>query len=653
MRTFDTLLIANRGEIACRIIRTARDLGLRTVAVYSKADARALHVSMADEAHHIGASQAAESYLNIDAILAAAKASGAGAIHPGYGFLSENATFARAVAEAGLTFIGPSPGSIEIMGDKAIAKAHMLAAGVPCVPGYQGADRSDATLMSHAQDIGVPLMVKAAAGGGGKGMRLVTTLDDLPEALTLARSEASAAFGNDTLILERAVQNARHIEIQVFADHAGNTIALGERDCSVQRRHQKVIEEAPAPGMGQTIRKRMEKAAIAVAKSVGYVGAGTVEFLLDQNGKDFYFLEMNTRLQVEHPVTEMVTGLDLVALQLAVAQGKPLPLSQEDVTLQGHAIEVRLYAEDPTSGFLPSIGKIHQFEIDNAIRVDRGVQSGDAVSPFYDPMLAKLVAYGDTRDAALRKLIQALDNTAILGVTTNLPFLRGLLDHPEVKAGTASTTFLDNTYPNGPSKPALTSKTIALATAQLLRSESQTAQRQSLLSDTSLLGFSSDGGLPIPLDLSIDGDTHNLTATGVGTDHITVAGAGDGWSHTISTDLRIDGLRTQAHHTADDTGGLYLQTAGHHLHVTRAQPWDTTDAASTGALTAPMPGLLVALNISAGDSVTKGDTLAVLEAMKMQHQLSAPADGIVVDLHAEAGQQLTKGALILTMEDPS
>ncbi|WP_412553110.1 acetyl/propionyl/methylcrotonyl-CoA carboxylase subunit alpha [Shimia sp. MIT1388] len=651
MRKFDTLLIANRGEIACRIIRTARDLGLRAVAVYSDADADALHVSMADEAHRIGPASAADSYLNVDAILAAAKASGAGAIHPGYGFLSENADFARAVERAGLVFVGPSAEAIEIMGDKAIAKAHMLDAGVPCVPGYQGDDQADATLLAHARNIGVPLMVKAAAGGGGKGMRLVSKLDDLPEALTLARAEASAAFGNDTLILERAVQNARHIEVQVFADHAGNTIALGERDCSVQRRHQKVIEEAPAPGMTQTLRKRMERAAIAAAQSVDYVGAGTVEFLLDENGEDFYFLEMNTRLQVEHPVTEMVTGLDLVALQITVAQGKPLPVSQEDVTLTGHAIEVRLYAEAPGNGFLPSIGKIYKFEMDNNIRIDTGVRSGDEVSPHYDPMLAKLIAHGDTRDEALRALTQALDNTAVLGVTTNLPFLRDLLDHAEVQNGTATTSFLDDTYPEGPPSPELKPQTVALAAALLLRSENAVAQAQSLLRDTSLAGFSSDGGLPIPLDLSLDGDLHKLTAAGVGTDHITVSG--DGWSHTSSNDLRFDGHRTTAHHAPDGMGGLYLQAAGHHLHVTRAQPWATTDAAANGALTAPMPGLLVALNVAAGDTVKKGDTLAVLEAMKMQHQLTAAADGVVAALHVAAGQQLSKGALILTMEDPT
>jgi geranyl-CoA carboxylase alpha subunit len=651
MTKFDTLLVANRGEIACRIIRTARDLDLRTVAVYSDADADALHVAMADEAHPIGAAPAAESYLNIDTILAAAKASGAGAIHPGYGFLSENATFARAVAEAGLTFIGPSSDAIEIMGDKAIAKDHMLAAGVPSIAGYQGSDQSDATLLSHAKDIGLPLMVKAAAGGGGKGMRLVTEFGDLPEALALARSEAQSAFGSDMLILERAVQNARHVEVQIFADTMGHTIHLGERDCSVQRRHQKVIEEAPAPGMTQSLRTRMGNAAIAAAKSVGYVGAGTVEFLLDENGEDFYFLEMNTRLQVEHPVTEMVTGLDLVALQIAVAQGAALPVSQEDVTLTGHAIEVRIYAEDPTDDFLPSIGKIHTFEADNCIRVDTGVQSGDAVSPYYDPMLAKFIAHGDTRDDALSKLSGALDNSAILGVTTNLSFLRNLLDQTEIKNGTATTTFLDYTHHNGPTKTPLTPQTISLAAALMLRSENDMAQAQSLLPDTSLMGFSSDGGLPIPLDLCMNSDTYPLSVTGAGTPTLTVTG--DGFTHTITTDQRIDGLRSQAHYASDGASGLYLQTAGRHLHVTRAQPWANIDTTTSGALTAPMPGLLAALHVAAGDTVTKGETLAVLEAMKMQHQLTAPADGTVAKLHVDAGQQLAKGALILTMEDPT
>ncbi len=651
MKRFDTLLIANRGEIACRIIRTARELGLRTVAVYSDADAGALHVSMADEAHCIGPATAAESYLNIDAILAAAKRSGAGAIHPGYGFLSENPDFARAVADAGHVFVGPSPEAIKIMGDKAVAKAQMIAVGVPCIPGYQGDDQSDATLLSQAEVIGLPLMVKAAAGGGGKGMRLVTTLVDLPEALTLARAEALASFGSDTLILERAVQNARHVEVQIFADEADNTIHLGERDCSVQRRHQKVIEESPCPAMTETIRMRMGEAAVAAAKSVGYVGAGTVEFLLDETDDNFYFLEMNTRLQVEHPVTEMVTGLDLVALQLNVAQGDPLPLSQEDLQLTGHAIEVRLYAEDPGNGFLPSVGKLQCFEMDITTRTDTGVRSGDVVSPYYDPMLAKLIVHGNTRSEALTKLRRSLDNAAVLGLTTNIGFLRSLLDHPEVTNGTATTTFLDQTYPNGPAAPTMSSSTIALATALMLRSETRTALDASLLPDTSLQGFSSDGGLPIPIDICLNEITHGLSATGVGTANVTVSNGT--WSHVVTNDLRVDGLRLPTHHTSDGAGGLFLQVNAQHLHVTRAQPWTTTSTPSDTSLTAPMPGLLIALHVTPGDKVTKGDSLAVLEAMKMQHQLTARADGTIAATHTEAGQQLAKGALILTLQDPT
>ncbi len=649
MANFDTLLIANRGEIACRIIRTARDMGLRTVAVFSDADAEALHVSMADDAHHIGPAPAAESYLNIAAILAAAKDSGAGAIHPGYGFLSENADFARAVTDAGLIFVGPSPDAIEIMGDKAVAKAHMLDAGVPCIPGYQGADQSDATLLSHAREIGFPLMVKAAAGGGGKGMRLVTEHTALADDLALARAEAQAAFGSDVLILERAVQNARHIEIQVFADRYGNTLALGERDCSVQRRHQKVIEEAPAPGLSQTVRQRMEEAAIAAALSVKYVGAGTVEFLLDENGEDFYFLEMNTRLQVEHPVTELVRGIDLVAWQLTLARDGKIDINLDDITPEGHAIEVRLYAEDAFNSFLPSTGKLHTFKLDSTIRTDAGVRSGDVITPYYDPMLAKLIAFGDSREDALLQLRQALDKTAVLGVTTNLPFLRTLLEHPTVRDGTATTTFLDETYPDGPPEPALTTQTVALAAALLLRSETEAFAAQSPLRDTALLGFSSDGGLPVPLDVSLNGLPYSLTATGVGTPLITITG--EGFAHQVTHDLRVDGQRQSPHHAPDGTGGLYLQTPDHHLHVLRAQPWEKTDTAASGELAAPMPGLLVSLTVATGDTVRKGDTLAVLEAMKMQHQLTAPADGVIAALHAETGQQLAKGALILSLKD--
>ena len=421
---FTKILIANRGEIACRIIRTAQTLGYRTVAVYSEAEPLALHVTLADEAVCIGPAPVRESYLNIAALLAAARSTGADAVHPGYGFLSENDGFAQACLDAGLVFIGPDPQAILKMGNKAGAKRLMLAAGVPCVPGYQGADQSDATLLTKAAEIGFPIMVKAAAGGGGRGMRLVEHPQDLPVALVSARSEAGNAFGSEELILERAVLEPRHVEIQVFGDRHGHIIHLGERDCSIQRRHQKVFEEAPSPAVTPELRARMGAAAVAAARTVNYVGAGTVEFLLDREGH-FYFLEMNTRLQVEHPVTECITGLDLVAWQIAVARGEPLPLTQEQVPLNGHAIEVRLYAEDPYNGFLPQSGDVALWHppTGEGVRVDHGLASGQIVSPHYDPMIAKIIAHGATRDEARRRLIGALQRTRLLGLPHNLSLI--------------------------------------------------------------------------------------------------------------------------------------------------------------------------------------------------------------------------------------
>ncbi|HEY7800611.1 MAG TPA: acetyl-CoA carboxylase biotin carboxylase subunit, partial [Hyphomonadaceae bacterium] len=415
-----TLLVANRGEIALRIMRTARRMGLRTVAVYSDADANAPHVKFADDAVRIGPGPVGESYLSIENIIAAAKSSGATAIHPGYGFLSENAKFAKAVEKAGLTFVGPPPAAIDAMGDKARAKRKMIESGVPCVPGYEGEDQSAKAFANAAAKVGYPVMIKAAAGGGGRGMRIVEKAGDLETALKTARSEAQNAFGNGDLILEKAIVRPRHVEIQVFADSHGAVIHLGERDCSVQRRHQKVIEEAPCPVMTPDLRERMGAAAVEAARAVDYVGAGTVEFLLDESDA-FYFLEMNTRLQVEHPVTEMVTGIDLVALQLRVARGEALGIAQHDVTLNGHAIEVRLYAEDPEAGFLPSSGHVHLFHAptDEGVRVDAGVETAGDVSAFYDPMLAKIVAHGATRDEARRRLISALSSTAVFGPRTN------------------------------------------------------------------------------------------------------------------------------------------------------------------------------------------------------------------------------------------
>jgi geranyl-CoA carboxylase alpha subunit len=441
------ILVANRGEIAWRIMRTAKAMGYRTVAVFSDADRQAPHVAFADETAHIGPSPVGESYLSIERILEAARRSGADAVHPGYGFLSENEAFAAACEKANLVFIGPPPAAIAAMGNKAAAKRRMIEAGVPCVPGYLGADQSDANLETQARKIGLPVMVKAAAGGGGRGMRLVERDADLLDAIRTARTEAESAFGSGELILEKAVVDARHVEIQVFADSHGNVIHLGERDCSVQRRHQKVIEEAPSPAVGPDLRRRMGAAAVAAARAIAYRGAGTVEFLLGADGA-FYFLEMNTRLQVEHPVTEMITGQDLVAWQLEVAAGNKLPLTQEQVTFSGHAIEVRLYAEDAYAGFLPQTGRIAVWRpaTGPGIRVDHGMKDGLVISPYYDSMIAKVIAHGATREGARARLVQALRETVALGSTTNRHFLIRLLDHPEFAAGEATTAFIGSEY---------------------------------------------------------------------------------------------------------------------------------------------------------------------------------------------------------------
>ena len=447
MRKFDSILVANRGEIAVRVMRTAQALGYRAIAVYSEADAKAPHVRMADDAVLIGPAPVGESYLDMDRILKAVKDSGAQAVHPGYGFMSENAAFAEACDKAGLVFIGPTSDAINLMGNKAEAKRRMIEADVPCVPGYEGEDQSDAAMMKAAGKIGFPLMVKAASGGGGRGMRLVEKADGVADALNAARSEALNAFGSDELILERAIIKPRHVEVQVFADTLGNVIHLGERDCSVQRRHQKVVEEAPCPIMTEELRVRMGAAAVEAARSIDYRGAGTVEFLLDGNG-EFYFLEMNTRLQVEHPVTEMITGLDLVALQIQVAEGRPLGLSQEDISLNGHAIEVRLYAEDPAQDFLPVTGAIDLWQpaTGEGVRVDAGIETGMEISPFYDPMVAKVIAWGDSREIARHRLINALKETALFGSTTNRSFLIDVLGREAFAKGEATTAFIGDEF---------------------------------------------------------------------------------------------------------------------------------------------------------------------------------------------------------------
>ena len=447
MRTFKSILVANRGEIAVRVMRTAQALGYKTIAVYSEADANAPHVQMADDAVLIGPGPVGQSYLDMDRILAAAKETGAQAIHPGYGFLSEKADFARACEAEGLVFIGPSAEAIDLMGNKAAAKRRMIAADVPCVPGYEDADQSDDVLIAAAKTIGYPIMVKAAAGGGGRGMRLVDDAKGLPGALASARSEALNAFGSDELILEKAIIRPRHVEFQIFADSLGNVIHLGERDCSVQRRHQKVVEEAPCPVMTDDLRARMGAAAVEAARSIDYRGAGTIEFLLDDAG-EFYFLEMNTRLQVEHPVTEMITGLDLVGLQIQVAEGHPLGLTQDDIKLSGHAIEVRLYAEDTTQDFLPCTGTIDLWQpaVGEGLRFDAGIESGQDVSPFYDPMIAKVIAWGETREVARHRLIEALEDTVLFGLTTNLGFLIDILGKQAFAKGEATTGFIADEF---------------------------------------------------------------------------------------------------------------------------------------------------------------------------------------------------------------
>ena len=651
MRTpFHKILIANRGEIACRVMRTARAQGYRTVAVYSEADAGALHVQQADEALCIGPAPVRESYLSIDVVLRAAAASGADAIHPGYGFLSENAEFARAVQAAGLVFIGPDPHSIEQMGNKAAAKRLMLAAGVPCVPGYQGSDQSDANLLRQAREIGAPIMVKAAAGGGGRGMRLVHDLADLPDALARARSEAANAFGSDELILERAVIEPRHVEVQVFGDRHGHVIHLGERDCSVQRRHQKVFEEAPSPAVDAALRERMGAAAVTAARAVDYVGAGTVEFLLDRDG-NFYFLEMNTRLQVEHPVTECITGLDLVAWQLAVARGEALPLTQDEVHLTGHAIEVRLYAEDPASDFLPQSGEVALWQppAGSGVRVDHGLAQGQAVSPFYDPMIAKIIAHGATRDEARRRLVGALGNTCVLGLPTNLRFLADAAAHPEFVAGQATTAFIGRNFPPERLRAAeANSRALAVAAALWFDASAYRGAQ---------FGFRSNGPARWPLVLGADGDRVNA--------HVTVLGAGRfrvecpaGAAHDIALlgrdaahhRLAIDGLHTQA--TAVFAGGrLHLALDGQTRSfddLTYAPP-QRDDAAGESSVLAPMNGRLLAVLVSAGDRVVKGQRVAVLEAMKMEHQLLARRDGVVERVGAAVGEQLATRALVVKL----
>jgi geranyl-CoA carboxylase alpha subunit len=637
---FRKVLIANRGEIACRIIRTAHANGYRTVAVFSEADADALHVRLSDEAIAIGTAPAAQSYLSIEKIIVAAKQSGAEAIHPGYGFLSENAAFAHACAEAGLIFIGPSPEAIRVMGDKAEAKRRMIAAGVPCVPGYQDEDQSDARFAHEAARIGFPVMVKAAAGGGGRGMRLVQDADALAGALRTARSEAQNAFGDDRLLLERAIVDARHVEIQVFGDSHGNVIHLGERDCSVQRRHQKVVEEAPSPVVNADLRAGMGAAAVQAAKAIDYVGAGTIEFMLDHNGK-FHFLEMNTRLQVEHPVTELVTDLDLVALQFDVAEGKALPLAQADVRVDGHAIEVRLYAEDPRKKFLPQTGTIHLFEpaTGKGVRVDHGLERIGIVTPFYDPLLAKVIAHGADREEARCRLVAALEDTVLLGITTNKEFLIEVLETDAFVAGEATTEFIKKHMNIAPvARPDFSTMAIAAM----------------LFSDGAGQGWHSSHWLQHPVKLQI-ADTEKQLHTARDGAYWNVSGDGESARLRIlektSDRLRYEmngRVRTLRFGRVDDTLHLDLGRRVAKIEDRTFAPPATADTAADGILRAPMNGSVIAIRVAEGARVARGDIVAVLEAMKMQHEIVAPADGTVEQVAVQAGAQVaTRDPLVV------
>ena len=661
MNHFNSILIANRGEIACRVIRTAKKLGYRTVAVYSDADAGAPHVQLADDAVRIGPGPVGESYLVPELILQAAASSGAESIHPGYGFLSENGAFAEAVETAGLVFIGPSREAIDVMGNKAESKRRMIEAGVPCVPGYEGYDQSDKTLLTEGLKIDLPLMVKAAAGGGGRGMRLVHDQADLANAIKLARAEAKGAFGSGELILEKAIIKPRHVEIQVFADTMGNTVHLGERDCSVQRRHQKVVEEAPCPVMTPELREKMGQSAIDAAKSVNYRGAGTVEFLLDDSGF-FYFLEMNTRLQVEHPVTELITGLDLVALQIKVAQGEPLGLSQADINLEGHAIEVRLYTEDPSQDFLPTSGPVDLWAPASGVgvRVDGGISTGQAISAFYDPMVAKVIGYGPTREAARLRLISALKETVLFGTPNNKDFLIQCLKKQSFIDGAATTAFIAEEFSDAEleMQPVSFADSAVAGTLELCLENKGYFQR-SLLVSSQLQNWTIASGMVSRKQYQFDDTTHDLSISpvnsSVDTYQVTDSAAEQSVEIQIvsmqanTAEVLLDGVKLVAQFSRLQRGQIHCSIQGRGAFFKDLIILDGAidEAVGGGRVIAPMHGLLLEVLVKLGDKVTKGQTLAVLEAMKMHYEIQAEIDGTVSEVAAVAGKQVAADDVLI------
>ena len=615
------LLIANRGEIACRIIRTAREMGIATVAVYSDADARALHVRSADEAVHIGPSPAAESYLVGEKIIAAAKQTGAEAIHPGYGFLSENAGFAQAVIDAGLIWVGPKPGSIEAMGLKDAAKKLMRAAGVPVTPGYEGEDQSVERLQQEADAIGYPVLIKAVAGGGGKGMRKVDAAQQFVEMLESCRREAKASFSNDEVLLEKWITSPRHIEVQVFGDSHGNVVHLFERDCSLQRRHQKVIEEAPAPGMDEDTRAAICGAAIRAAKAVDYEGAGTIEFIADASeglrADRIFFMEMNTRLQVEHPVTEEITGVDLVEWQLRVASGEPIPLQQDELFIDGHSIEARLYAEDPAGGFLPSTGALDHFDLGVEGRIETGVEEGDMISPFYDPMVAKLVVWGESRGDAIDQLAEIAEGVEIWPVKTNAAFIANCLRDEDFEDAKLDTGFIE-------------SKLDSLVASD----EADDAIWQSAADFIALAEVEEHEDLPIGLRLNASGVLATTLTHKGETRKVSAARSGP--------DLAATGFV--------DAARAVVFADGQSFTFERQSRGSGAAAAGDGAIVAPMPGKVIAVDVAEGDAVTAGQRLMVLEAMKMEHALTAPFDGTVTELSVSEGGQVQVEAVLAVVE---
>ncbi|THJ33255.1 acetyl-CoA carboxylase biotin carboxylase subunit [Lampropedia aestuarii] len=647
---FTKILIANRGEIALRVIRSARALGYQTVAVYSTADQHARHVQEADQAVCIGEPLPAQSYLCIDAVIDAARQVGADAIHPGYGFLAENQDFARACRDAGLVFIGPSPESIVAMGHKAGAKQLMMDAGVPCIPGYQGADQSAQRLLAEAERIGFPVMIKATAGGGGRGMRLVSSASEFPDLLRSAQSEALNAFGDAEVILERAIVQPRHIEIQVFADRYGHAIHLGERDCSVQRRHQKVVEEAPSPAVDAALRERMGATAVAAVKAIGYEGAGTLEFLLDSQGQ-YYFMEMNTRLQVEHPVTEAITGLDLVELQLRVAAGEPLPLQQADVRFHGHAIEVRLCAEDVDAGFMPQSGRLQLWREPGGVRVEHALFSGAEIPPFYDSMVAKIIAHGTNRDEARRRLLQGLRETVALGVTTNQVFLSACLRDSVFAAGQASTAFVGEQLASLLQRDeAAQQRALALAAALLF----ETTAVEPVAPLLRRLAHR----LPVSLVLEAGGQRQTVQLTQTAAQRYTVVSQGQQhqieWLELAPHGVRVllDGVVERAAY-ARQGQQLYLHYAGQPLAVrdlTRSATERAGESAGDGKVRASMNGRVVAVLVAEGEQVEAGQPLVTLEAMKMEHVHLAAVAGRVATLSVGVGEQVTARRVLAEIE---